>query len=184
MVRQPKHREISRQLRADIAGKQADAFICANDYTAAVLMSSLESVGLQVPRDVRVVGFDDVKYTTLLSVPLTTIHQSCRDIAVIAFHAMLPAHRRTCAPGAQSGAHAHAGGARIVRCLSPPESKGLKFLARRRPGFHVGGKAVLDSSRMRSMARLSPGHSSPREGVFANDNHLPAPHGTPTATSH
>jgi len=79
----------SRFVRSLVAGRQTDAFICANDYTAAVLMRSLESVGVRVPRDVRVVGFDDVKYATLLSVPLTTIHQPCRDIAVIAFRAML-----------------------------------------------------------------------------------------------
>jgi LacI family transcriptional regulator len=42
-----------------------------------------------VPRDVRVVGFDDVKYATLLGVTLTTIHQPCRDIAITAFRAML-----------------------------------------------------------------------------------------------
>jgi len=76
-------------VRSITAGKQADAFICANDHTAAVLMRSLESIGVRVPRDVRVVGFDDVKYATLLSVPLTTVHQPCRDIAVIAFRAML-----------------------------------------------------------------------------------------------
>ncbi len=71
------------------AGKQADAFICANDDTAAILMRSLEACGLKVPRDVRVVGFDDAKYATLVSPPLTTIYQPCRDIAVIAFRAML-----------------------------------------------------------------------------------------------
>ena len=76
-------------VRSLTAGNQADAFICANDHTAAVLMRSLESAGIRVPRDVRVVGFDDVKYATLLSVPLTTIHQPCRDIAVIAFRIML-----------------------------------------------------------------------------------------------
>jgi len=66
-----------------------EAFICANDNTAAVLMQSLERAGLRVPRDIRVVGFDDVKYATLLSVPLTTIHQPCRDIGTVAFHAMM-----------------------------------------------------------------------------------------------
>jgi LacI family transcriptional regulator len=71
------------------AGKQAEAFICANDDTAAILMRSLEACGLKVPRDVRVVGFDDAKYATLVSPALTTIHQPCRDIAVIAFRAML-----------------------------------------------------------------------------------------------
>ena len=52
-------------------------------------MRSLESLGIRVPHDVRVVGFDDVKYATLLSVALTTIHQPCRDIAGIAFRTML-----------------------------------------------------------------------------------------------
>lgn len=76
-------------VRSLTAGHQADAFICANDHTAAVLMRSLESAGVRVPREVRVVGFDDAKYATLLSVPLTTIHQPCRDIASVAFSAML-----------------------------------------------------------------------------------------------
>jgi LacI family transcriptional regulator len=42
-----------------------------------------------VPRDLRVVGFDDVRYATWLPVPLTTVHQPCREIAAIAFRAML-----------------------------------------------------------------------------------------------
>jgi LacI family transcriptional regulator len=81
------------------AGKQADAFICANDHTAATLMRSLETLGVRVPRDVRVVGVDDVKYATLLSVPLTTIHQPCRDIAGIAFRTMLQRIAEPALPG-------------------------------------------------------------------------------------
>jgi LacI family transcriptional regulator len=52
-------------------------------------MRSLAKAGIHVPRDVRVAGFDDVKYATLLSVPLTTMHQPCREIAVTAFRALL-----------------------------------------------------------------------------------------------
>ncbi len=78
------------QLVAGLAGrKRADAVICSNDRVAAVLMRSLARAGLHVPGDVRVVGFDDVRYATLLSVPLTTMHQPCREIAVTAFRAML-----------------------------------------------------------------------------------------------
>ena len=76
-------------VRPLVAGRQVDAIVCANDYTAAVLMRSAESAGLRVPQDLRVVGFDDVKYATLVTVPLTTIHQPCRDIAIIAFRTML-----------------------------------------------------------------------------------------------
>lgn len=76
-------------VRSLTAGRQADAIICANDFTAAVLLRSMESIGVKVPRDIRVVGFDDVKYATLVSPSLTTIHQPCRDIAVIAFRTMI-----------------------------------------------------------------------------------------------
>ena len=50
---------------------------------------ALEAAGIKVPRDVRVVGFDDVRYATLISVPLTTVYQPCRDLATVAFRAML-----------------------------------------------------------------------------------------------
>ncbi|MGH7975455.1 MAG: GntR family transcriptional regulator [Limisphaerales bacterium] len=76
-------------VRSLTAGHQADAIICANDFTAAVLLRSMESIGVKAPRDIRVVGFDDVKYATLVSPPLTTIHQPCRDIAMIAFKIMI-----------------------------------------------------------------------------------------------
>jgi len=66
-----------------------EAVICANDYTAALLLRSLERLGIRVPQAIRVVGFDDVKYATLLTIPLTTIHQPCREIAVTALRAML-----------------------------------------------------------------------------------------------
>lgn len=76
-------------VRSLTAGKQVDAFICANDFTAATLLRSMQSIGIRSPKDFRVVGFDDVKYATLVSPPLTTVHQPCRDIAVIAFRTML-----------------------------------------------------------------------------------------------
>jgi LacI family transcriptional regulator len=65
-----------------------DAFICANDYKAGVLMRTLETLGCNVPNDVRIAGFDDVKYATLLRVPLTTMHQPCQDIATVAWQVM------------------------------------------------------------------------------------------------
>lgn len=76
-------------VRTLTAGKQIDAVICANDHTAATLLRSLHGAGVRVPRDLRVVGFDDAKYATLVSPSLTTVHQPSRDIAVVAFRAML-----------------------------------------------------------------------------------------------
>ncbi len=76
-------------LQALLAKPRPDAVICANDHTAATLIRALESSRVRVPGDMRVVGFDDVKYATLLSSPLTTIHQPCGELAQVAFRAML-----------------------------------------------------------------------------------------------
>ena len=54
-----------------------------------MLLRTLEAEGLRAPRDVRVAGFDDVKYAMLVSPTLTTIHQPCRDIAIMAFRTMM-----------------------------------------------------------------------------------------------
>ena len=66
-----------------------EAFVCANDLTAARLMQTLANVGVSVPQEMRVVGIDDVKYAGLLPVPLTTQHQNCGDIGAAAMAAML-----------------------------------------------------------------------------------------------
>jgi len=82
----PKDLKFGRSL---VSGKLADAIICANDDTAAMLIRTLGSQGTRLPHDIRVVGFDDVKYAMLVSVPLTTVHQPCREIAYVAFQTML-----------------------------------------------------------------------------------------------
>jgi DNA-binding LacI/PurR family transcriptional regulator len=68
---------------------RVDAVLCANDHVAALLLRSLERAGVRVPEDMRMVGFDDVRFATLLSVPLTTVHQPCREIAQVAIRTML-----------------------------------------------------------------------------------------------
>jgi LacI family transcriptional regulator len=75
-------------IRSIIALNRPDAFICANDHTAALLLRSLAQLKMNVPRDIRVVGLDDVKFATLVSPALTTIQQPCREIAIAAFQAM------------------------------------------------------------------------------------------------
>lgn len=67
----------------------ARTIICANDITAAKLMVTLDELKLRVPTDVRVAGFDDVKYAAMLRVPLTTVHQPCSAIGQTAFRTML-----------------------------------------------------------------------------------------------
>lgn len=67
----------------------ATDIVCVNDESAAILMRVLEKLDLHVPSDVRVVGFDDVKYARLARVPLTTIKQPCDAIGDLAIQGML-----------------------------------------------------------------------------------------------
>lgn len=77
------------KLRRLVTKSGVDAFICANDHTAANLMKALLSLGIKVPEEARVVGFDDVRYAGVLPVPLTTMHQPCADIGAAAMSAMM-----------------------------------------------------------------------------------------------
>ena len=72
-----------------IAEERPEVILCANDITAANLMRTFIKLGLQVPNDIRVMGLDDVKYAQLLAVPLTTLHQPCREIGSAAVSAMI-----------------------------------------------------------------------------------------------
>jgi DNA-binding LacI/PurR family transcriptional regulator len=66
-----------------------DGVVCANDFTAGQLMTSLNALGLDVPSRIKVTGMDDIKYATILRTPLTTIHQPCLDLGTTALGAML-----------------------------------------------------------------------------------------------
>lgn len=66
-----------------------DAYVCANDRVAGRLMHFLLARRYKIPEDVKIVGIDDVHYAALLPVPLTTVHQPCREIGEAALRLML-----------------------------------------------------------------------------------------------
>lgn len=69
--------------------QKVNGIICANDATAAPLLRALLDLGADIPGTAQVCGFDDVKYASLLSVPLTSFHQPCSDIGRIAAITMI-----------------------------------------------------------------------------------------------
>ncbi|MBZ5723853.1 MAG: GntR family transcriptional regulator [Acidobacteriia bacterium] len=77
------------EVGAMLKAARAQAFVCANDRTAGQLMRTLMDLGHRIPEEVRLVGIDDVKYASLLPVPLTTIRQPCREIGEAAMAVML-----------------------------------------------------------------------------------------------
>ena len=52
-----------------------DAIVCANDMMASGCMHAFEEIGVSVPEDVKVVGFDDAIVASMLSPKLSTINQ-------------------------------------------------------------------------------------------------------------
>lgn len=64
-----------------IRGGQTEAIVCVNDMTAIRLMRHLLSIGISIPDDVRIVGFDDSPIDEFLPVPLTTIRQNVQALA-------------------------------------------------------------------------------------------------------
>ena len=65
-----------------------DAVICESDYVAAVFRNTLDKLGVSVPEDVMLAGFDDVRCAVTTFPQLTTIHQPCEDIALVAYCAL------------------------------------------------------------------------------------------------
>jgi GntR family transcriptional regulator, arabinose operon transcriptional repressor len=76
-------------VRRMIDAARPEGIVCANDLTAARLMQVLLGSGLRIPEDIRIVGMDDVRYASLLPVPLTTIHQDCAGIGAVSMATML-----------------------------------------------------------------------------------------------
>jgi DNA-binding LacI/PurR family transcriptional regulator len=76
-------------VRTVMDSDRPEGIVCANDWTAARLMRTLIELGYAVPRDVRLVGIDDLEYASLLPVPLTTLRQPTTEIGAAALGAML-----------------------------------------------------------------------------------------------
>ena len=78
----------SKFVRSFAQAQRLDAVLCTSDHIAAQLLQSLNRLGINVPKDLRLVGFDNVRFASLLTIPLTTMEQPCRDIALTAFNAL------------------------------------------------------------------------------------------------
>jgi LacI family transcriptional regulator, galactose operon repressor len=65
------------------------AVLCSNDMTAIGAMRAAFDLCLNIPRDLSVVGFDDIKLAQFMAPPLTTVQMSQTEIARLSFSALL-----------------------------------------------------------------------------------------------
>ena len=69
--------------------EQPTALICSNDMTAIGVMRQAYDLGIAVPQELSVIGFDDTRLADFMIPPLTTIQMSQKEIATLAFNALL-----------------------------------------------------------------------------------------------
>jgi len=65
------------------------AVFCASDVTAIGFLSQAQEMGFCCPKDISVVGFDDIELAPHFSPPLTTMHQPTEDLGRLATEALL-----------------------------------------------------------------------------------------------
>lgn len=80
------------------AAARPTAALCANDLLALGLLQQCVSLGLRVPEDLAIVGYDDIEFAAAAAVPLTSVRQPRRQLGKRAAELLLdeagnPDHR-------------------------------------------------------------------------------------------
>jgi LacI family repressor for deo operon, udp, cdd, tsx, nupC, and nupG len=69
--------------------QRPDAFFCISDVLASAAIKAAFSKGLDVPRDVAVVGFDNIQVAKIMRPSLTTVYQPTDQIGTLAVEMLL-----------------------------------------------------------------------------------------------
>jgi alanine racemase len=71
----------------------ATGFVCGSDLMALGVVRAARSRGLDVPRDISVVGYDDSPLMAFVDPPLSTVRQPIAEMGAAAVHALVDAIR-------------------------------------------------------------------------------------------
>jgi LacI family transcriptional regulator len=120
------------------------AIFAASDYLAMGVLDALRDMGLSSPRDISLVGFDDVPFAGLLNPPLTTIRQPVRLMGERGVDALLAMIRGEPAPIGPIRLpveliQRESVGAPKVRDTGPKRARGARTLAPRRKSSKITG---------------------------------------------
>ena len=83
--------EVGQVLMSELVQENVTAVFCYCDTVAAGVMIACRKLGLSVPGQISVVGFDDTDVCTVLAPPLTTISQPRREMGQLAMEMLLTA---------------------------------------------------------------------------------------------
>ena len=78
--------DISRETATELLGRpdRPTAVFAANDLSAIATMRSASELGISVPRDLSIVGFDDIPEASRTSPPLSTVRQRMKTLGATA----------------------------------------------------------------------------------------------------
>jgi LacI family transcriptional regulator len=85
---------------SEVLKRRPDAAFCANDLIALGLMRGLVDHGVRIPEDIAMIGYDDIEFSALAPVPLSSIRQPTIQMGRAAMRLLL--EECTGSPG-----HAH-----------------------------------------------------------------------------
>jgi DNA-binding LacI/PurR family transcriptional regulator len=69
-------------------GNIPTAILCSNDLTAFGVMGTLREVGMRIPEDISIIGFDDIYFASVTTPPLTTVGLPRNKVGKLAFEAL------------------------------------------------------------------------------------------------
>ena len=96
-------KETLRMLEGDA---RPTAIFCANDIMAIGAMRAIREKGLSVPRDISLVGFDDLETSRYIDVPLTTIRPPLADVGTRSVELLMDVLKDPTRPPQQIPLHA------------------------------------------------------------------------------
>jgi DNA-binding LacI/PurR family transcriptional regulator len=110
------------------------AIVCSNDMMAVGVLRVMSERGVRVPRDMSVVGFDDIHLAEFINPPLSSVRMSRQDLAQAAFKGLEQLWSESPENPTQP---IRVGTALVVRQSTDPPKEALVAL-RRRPKLREG----------------------------------------------
>lgn len=92
-------RAAARELLSVAPGDRPTAILAGSDVLAIAAMQAVHEIGLQVPDDISIVGFDRIAISQLMSPPLTTIEQPIYQMARLAANLLVERAKGTAKEG-------------------------------------------------------------------------------------
>ena len=87
--------DVGRELLDCPQNKRPSAIFASNDDMAAAIMAVAHGLGIRIPEDLSIAGFDDTPLASVLWPPLTTVHQPLAEMAAKAVEIMTDHIRQT-----------------------------------------------------------------------------------------